>query len=57
MQSAQTKLKILLAVYQIQNALPWALPYVAYPDAPSRPSWPGCPSSSSTSCASCPCHA
>ena len=32
-QSAQTKLKILLAVYQIQNALPWALPYVSYPDA------------------------
>mgnify|MGYP001225008213 CR=1 FL=1 len=33
MHSVQTKLKILLAVYQIQNALPWALPYISYPDA------------------------
>ena len=33
MQSVQTKLKILLAVYQIQNALPWTLPYISYPDA------------------------
>ncbi len=29
----QTKLKILIAVYQIQNALPWTLPFVSYPDA------------------------
>ena len=32
-QSAQTKLKILMVVYQIQNALPWTLPFVAYPEA------------------------
>ena len=32
-ESVQTKLKILIAVYQIQNALPWTLPYVSYPDA------------------------
>ena len=32
-ESVQTKLKILIAVYQIQNALPWTLPFVSYPDA------------------------
>ena len=29
----KTKLKIVLSVYQIQNALPWLLPTVAYPSA------------------------
>ena len=32
-ESVQTKFKILIAVYQIQNALPWTLPFVSYPDA------------------------
>ena len=32
MRSVQTKLKILLAVIQIQNALPWTLPFVSYPE-------------------------
>ena len=29
----KTKLKIVLSVYQIQNALPWLLPSVSYPSA------------------------
>ena len=55
-ESVQTKFKILIAVYQIQNALPWTLPFVSY-RTPSRPSCRGCRSSNSTSCASSPWNA
>ena len=33
MAKLKTKLKIVLSVYQIQNALPWLLPSVSYPGA------------------------